>query len=75
MHDLRRRWCDEAKLRCLIRGAKLADSDSCTTVKDKLHDMEKDKSQVTFDQMAGEYSRAAEMYDYVSAAFTAVIAS
>ena len=29
-----RRWCNEARLRCLIRGAKLNDGDECTNVQE-----------------------------------------
>ena len=67
LDSLGRKWCDEAKLRCLIRGAKLAEDEACTTVRDKLYHMDRESLAETVDQMAGEYSRASEMYAFVSA--------
>ena len=75
MQTMGRKWCDDAKLRCLIRGAKLSGDDACTTVQDKLYQMDKETSEVTFNQYAGEYSRASEMYAYVSSVVGATFAA
>ena len=70
-----RRWCEQTKLQCLIRGASISEDDHCEDIESKLEALAREHVEITPVQGSDEYCRATEMYGYVAASITSTVAA
>ena len=70
-----RRWCEQTKLQCLIRGASISEDDHCKDIESKLEALAREHIEITPVQGSDEYCRATEMYGYVAASITSTVAA